>query len=578
MATPTQIALPGHAASSYRPVHTMEPQSLCPLGMALLRKQGMPVRSASLGQFAVLDDQLLISLLYFVDGADLIRLSATSRYMCAFCNAVELWRARLVLDCGSDWTWQRTYKRSWVAAKLGLAAWTAKAGAAVASVSPSVLARGAPVASDLLYAAQRCAAQPLASDWLQGDWVPQASGHGLTQADFVSKYDERRVPVVLRGAAAAWPAYQKWTLDWLHSQLGDVKCVAGHFHMALGTFIKYCRDVGAWSAAVDAGTVQAARQRALAARVGGKRSRSGSACSEGSVEDGGPAVLDDQPLYMFDRDFALRAPCLVEDYSLPAAFPADMFACLGEHRPHWRWLILGPARSGSTFHVDPNATSAWNAAIRGSKRWVMYPPSMPPPGVHATPDGSSVAVPMAVTEWWDGFYEHHVNQRKAALRAAAAAAHAAGQASLAADEHALAGSEFYHGPLEFTQQAGDVVFVPSGWWHTVLNLEQPTIAITHNFVTPANADAVLQFLKRKPDQVSGVPHADAPQLYGKFAAALQAHYPEVWDSVQVAEEARAAKRGAVTMQQRWADVKTGPAAGEQQLGASSSSFSFGFQL
>jgi hypothetical protein len=27
---------------------------------------------------------------------------------------------------------------------------------------------------------------------------------------------------------------------------------------------------------------------------------------------------------------------------------------LEEERPDWRWLIMGPARSGSAFHVDPN--------------------------------------------------------------------------------------------------------------------------------------------------------------------------------------------------------------------------------
>ena len=42
---------------------------------------------------------------------------------------------------------------------------------------------------------------------------------------------------------------------------------------------------------------------------------------------------------------------------------------------------------------------------------------------------------------------------------------------------------------QFVQSAGDTVFVPGGWWHAVLNMED-TVAMTQNFCSRANFSKV----------------------------------------------------------------------------------------
>jgi hypothetical protein len=56
-------------------------------------------------------------------------------------------------------------------------------------------------------------------------------------------------------------------------------------------------------------------------------------------------------------------------------------------------------------------------------------------------------------------------------------------------------------PLETICEAGEVMFVPRGWWHCVLNVDD-TVAVTQNYVSDCNLADVLQFLRIKGEQES----------------------------------------------------------------------------
>lgn len=246
---------------------------------------------------------------------------------------------------------------------------------------------------------------------------------------------------------------------------------------------------------------------------------------------------DESPLYLFDRGFAEKMKIEVGQapeaaYWRPECFGPDLFELLGAERPAHRWLIIGPKRSGSTFHKDPNGTSAWNAVIQGSKYWIMFPPSTQVPGVYVSQDSSEVTSPLSIAEWLLTFHEEARQLPEC---------------------------------VEGVCHAGEILHVPSGWWHLVVNLEEG-IALTQNFVPQSPSlslvSHVLSFLRDKADQVSGF-RDDVQNPYGLFSERLRQEKPEVLDrALQLLEEKKAKKR-------KWDEAVVNK---EEESGG----FSFGF--
>ena len=468
------------------------PYGIKPLGNLMTAPAGtVNARDTGLGCLGGLGDEQAQALLHYLDAPTLAQLAVCSRGSYVWAHCIELWRALVLQTFGGRFTWAGSWKASFAASTL----------LAAGHPSQATLQRHTPIKvsnfySDVLFQAHHVATLAISPSWLKGQDVPEEHADSMSVEEFKTKYEKPNLPVLISGLADKWPAFGKWGVSALAAAHPDADVTCGHFDVNFSTYASYCASING--------------------------------------EPGAQAAWDDQPLYLFDKHFAERLHGTAEDFSVPPYFQEDLFSVMGAARPHFRWLIAGPKASGSTFHVDPNGTSAWNAVLTGAKKWIMYPPSTPPPGVHPSATGAEVAAPLSLTEWCESFYAQHTEVKEKAWAGA-----------VARGEDPLTCGKV---PLEFIAPAGSVLFVPSGWWHMALNLENDTMALTQNFVSSANLGTVMHFLKYKPQQVSGVSEARCKELWREFQAALERARPLVWAkhtatllSAKQAADAKAAK-------------------------------------
>jgi histone arginine demethylase JMJD6 len=272
--------------------------------------------------------------------------------------------------------------------------------------------------------------------------MDQGDQNTITSQDSSFWFEQDNVPVVIIGCTQDWPAMETCTLNSLVQTFGDLEWRFSDTHgetMTLNTYYKYIHLEG---------------------------------------------MMDDAPLAIYDSQLSDdERACLLDDYTVPNCFSADLFDLLpDDHRPPYRWILIGPARSGTGLHIDPAGTHAWVTLVEGCKRWVLFPYKTDPKSIYM----QNPAIPSAI--WFRDYYDKVMSEHLDAV--------------------------------EVLQRPGETVYVPAGWPHLVLNLET-SVAITQNYASPEpSMERLWQAL------------SDAePEMAQVFYTRLEEHRPDLAEAI-----------------------------------------------
>eukprot|EP01133_Synstelium_polycarpum_P008167 gene8167-9601_t len=419
------------------------------------------LRDMGLGAMAKLEDeQLLNEVFYLLDCADLVRVQRTSPALYVMLNDERLWKDVFLREVKGTKT-QVVFCTTW---KVTAMLYLFGRGRAIDTI---------PGVGKMLHF-PGFQSMEIYTRWLRRHTIVTQYGEDLGHVDrvrsdemdvatFIERYEIPSIPVLLTHGQEDWPAMKEWSRERLVERFGHVSFKISHqghkrIPMKFADYADYMR-----------------------------------------------VQTDEEPLYVFDEAFGEKAPEMLAEYSVPKFFPEDLFSVSGKDRPHFRWLVAGPPRSGAPWHIDPAGTSAWNSLISGKKRWLMYPPLSDPVGVHLEDISEKFYGSPPSLLWLLEVYPYLPPDQK---------------------------------PIECIQLPGETIFIPGGWWHMVLNMEE-SIAVTQNFCDSQNFRNVCQEL-----------HDDGKE-YNNFKSLLLANKPEFADKFEEFELMESQVRHGFNNMEHW---------------------------
>ncbi|KAF9439326.1 hypothetical protein BGZ76_003856 [Entomortierella beljakovae] len=369
----------------------------------------------------------------------------------------------------------------------------------------------------------------------------------VSREEFIDQYEEKCLPVVIRGVMEGWGACDNWNPETFLRKYGSQPFKIGedddgnNVYIKMKYFLKYAvtdglkddsplyifdsgfvkrkltpiqkeRMTGSGSSSSSSSektTKGITKQRGNSPSseeetniVGNKRtrSRSNSPTNPKKIvrtfgkrptvnESADPSLPTEEP----PKSEQEHASTLLDDFMIPKYFKDDLFQYVGivnrklagdRRRPPFRWFVVGGARSGTGIHIDPLGTSAWNTLTTGHKRWCLFPPGIP----RDVFDPPMKPFDREAVSWF-----HHVYPR------------------FAENDFEL-GKKY--GMIQVIQGPGETMFVPGGWPHIVMNLDF-TIAITQNFCSPTNFESVWLNTRHARPKLARKFQSEIERMYNK---------------------------------------------------------------
>ncbi|XP_074314928.1 arginine-specific demethylase JMJ20 [Silene latifolia] len=287
--------------------------------------------------------------------------------------------------------------------------------------------------------------------------IERVNGKQLSYTEFVEKYLVKNQPVILTGLMDDWRASRDWVdefgspnLLFFSTHFGNSKVQVADCHskevsdqqrldMSVSEFIEY------W--------LELKRKEKMT-----RNHNSASSC-------------DESLLYLKDWHFVKEYPDY-EAYATPQFFNDDWLNLyLDKYRMHcdtdsqetneiscsdYRFVYMGPKGTWTPLHADVFRSYSWSANVCGTKLWLFLPPDQRHLVFNRSMTYSVYNIFGDVSEsMFPGF-------KKTVW-------------------------------LECTQMKNEIIFVPSGWYHQVHNLED-VISINHNWFNAYNLDWVWNLL------------------------------------------------------------------------------------